>query len=360
MATLSRILISTSAIALFSGVPALANPEQPSPVRTDRATLEFRISAAASGTPMTSPGGTVRLALAFTPENGIELSPSTPASGNAPTETHRLAGLQGPTLVWVNNATSPLGFSAAATVVDTREPGAFDDRAARSVHWPINGWPENAGAALHADAQSDEINPDLRRLVEGWLGQQTRAVTPAVLAKYLAARTMSHARADLEPLLASDGSDDAILGIRSRAVAGFARHGAGTEFDMLRTYAAALRLAGIPARLVTGLRALENGDAELHAWVEFYLYDERAQKGQWIGVDLLAQRRLAHAPPPLADPWRYFGSNNAVLLPIFVGVPAPTPRDPSILAPWRVECEPPCVPLRVVAIVPGPSRVAQK
>lgn len=298
---------------------------------------------------MTSPGGAVRLSLSITPENGVELAIAQPTSGNAPAETLRLAGLGGPTLVWVNGPGNPLGFSAAFAVIDQRTRTPFDDRAARSVHWPINGWPENAGATLHAGAQSDEINTDLRRLVEGWLGAQTRAVTPAVLAKYLAARAMTHARADLEPLLALDGADGAIVGLRSRGVAGFARAGSGSEFDLLRTYAAALRLAGIPARLATGLRAGATGDASLHAWVEFFLYDERAQSGQWIAVDLVAQRRLAHEPPPVADPWRCFGANTATLLPFFVGIPQPTSRDASILAPWRVDCEPPCVPLRVTA-----------
>jgi hypothetical protein len=364
MATLSRTLRSVSASVLFSGVAAIAQSDVPPPPSPDRATLEFRVAAAASGTPMTSPGGVVRLSLSITPENDVELAIAKPTSGNTPSETVRLAGLGGPTLVWVNGPGNPLGFSAAFVVIDQRSRTTFDDRAARSVHWPINGWPENAGATLHAGAQSDEVNPDLRRLVEGWLGAQTRAVTPAVLAKYLAARAMTHARADLEPLLALDGADSAIVGLRSRGVGEFARVGSGSEFDLLRAYTAALRLAGIPARLATGLRAEATGDAALHAWVEFFLYDERAQSGQWIAVDLLAQRRLAHEPPPVADPWRYFGANSATLLPFFIGIPQPTSRDASILAPWRVDCEPPCVPLRVTARVvpttPNDSKVAQR
>lgn len=364
MATLIRTLQSVSVSALFSGVAAVAQSDAPTPPAPDRATIEFRVAAAASGTPMTSPGGTVRLSLAITPENGVELAFAKPTSGNAPAETLRLAGLEGPTLVWVNNAGTPLGFNAACAVIDQRRRAPFDDRAARSIHWPINGWPEHAGATLHAEAISDEVNPDLRRLVEGWLGAQTRAVTPAILAKYLAARAMTHARADLEPLLVLDGSEADILGVRSRGVAGFARAGAGSEFDLLRTYAAALRLAGIPARLATGLRAEPSGDASLHAWVEFFLYDERAQTGQWIAVDLLAQRRLALAPPPVADPWRFFGANTATLLPFFIGIPQPTSRDASILAPWRVDCEPPCVPLRITARVmsasPGEREVARR
>src|SRR5690606_11414599 len=104
-----------------------------------------------------------------------------------------------------------------------------------------------------------------------------RSVTPVVLAKYLAARTLSHARADLEPLAVAADSDGAVLGLRTRGVDGFVRTGAGSEFDMLRAYAAALRIAGIPSRLVIGARVDAESGASLHAWVEFALYDERTR-----------------------------------------------------------------------------------
>lgn len=345
MATTNRMATSAALAALFSGAAAWgAQPSSAGPKA--RAVLELRVAPAVAGTPLTAPGGAVHLSLAFTPENGVDLAPVD--VGRDGPDVARLVGPDGPSIVW--NEGPSTGFGARLSIADAREPALFDDRAARFIQWPIAGWPGEAASGFTTDAQADEFNPAVRRTVEGWLGAQTRTVTPVVLAKYLAARTMTHARPDLEPLRVNAGAGAAV-GVRSRGAAGFAASGAGSEFDMLRVYAAALRLAGIPSRVVVGVRVEDDAEASLHAWVEFYLYDERSRDGRWAVVDLVSQRRLAHEPPPLADAWRCFGATDASLLPLYVGVPPAQSRDASVLTPWRVDCEPPCVPLRVEARV---------
>lgn len=106
-------------------------------------------------------------------------------------------------------------------------------------------------------------------------------------------------------------------------------------------YAALLRAGGLPARVVVGAaideadRALRpvvrRGNSRLEAltpfdppldqqvvylhpvprvWVEFFLFDDRTQRGQWVPVDLARQMRESSAPPPLDRPWRFFGNHD--------------------------------------------------
>jgi hypothetical protein len=363
MATLHRklrlaLILGACSSASFSDAAA------PAQVRADlpsSATLTLRVAPATAGATLTTPGGTVRLLLAMTPDSRTEVSPAQPRGRSPAPEAILLAGPAGPALVWASRAANPTGFTVAALLSQTQPVHPYSDRAARNIHWPIKGWPAGVASTLHPDAHADELNNDVRRLVEGWLGAQTRAVTPAVLAKYLAARTLSHARADLEPMAVLSETDGQLVGLRSTGVAGFARNGAGSELDMLRTYNAALRIAGIPSRLVTGVRAPAGGEPSLHSWVEFYLYDERARQGEWVAVDLAAQRWLDPEPPAIADSWRRFGENDARLFPLLVGVPPASLKDSTLLTPWSVECDPPCAPLRVtVSVSKADPAVAQR
>lgn len=349
MATFTpRTLAGALLMGAFSALASAQTPEPPAAI------LTLRVTPAASGATLLQPGGEARVILSFTPE----IAAVAPARSSP--DDRLTPGLLGPSIVW----TTPPGVRPAALTAAAHltVPGAasFDDRAARAVHWPIRGWPADAAPWLQPDAHADELDQNVRRLVEGWLGAQTRSVTPAVLAKYLAARTLKHAPPTLEPLVAADAPGET-LGLRTRGVAGFARSGAGSEFDMLRVYAASLRIAGIPSRIVVGARAA-GADASLHAWVEFYLYDERDGEGRWTPVDLVSQRRAAPEPPPIADPWRCFGQSDGALVPLFVGVPPALADDPTVRAPWRVECEPPCAPYVVTArfTATGEPRLAKR
>ncbi len=324
-------------------------------------TLTLRVSPATPGTPLTTPGGTVRLLVAVTPENETGIAPTKAQGRNALSDATLLVGPNGPSLIWTSRATNPTGFTAAALLSNTQSPRSFNDRAARAIHWPIKGWPDQVATTLQPDAHADELNNEVRRLVEGWLGAQTRAVTPSVLAKYLAARTLSHAHPGLESMRVLAEPNGDVLGLRSTGVANFARTGAGSELDMLRVYNAALRVAGIPSRLVIGVRAGPDSQPTLHAWVEFYLYDERARHGEWITVDLIAQRWLDPEPPAIADAWKRFGENDARLFAMLVGVPPVSAKDSTLLTPWRIECDPPCAPLRVtVSVSEAEPRIAQR
>jgi hypothetical protein len=338
------------AFSLGSFSDAAAPPQDHAKFSTN-ATVTLRVSSATPGATLTAPGGTVRLLLAITPDSRTEIAPTKPRGTNPVTDAILLAGPNGPSLLWTSRAANPVGFTTAALLAEAELARPFSDRAARNIHWPIKGWPESVARTLQPDAHADELNIDVRRLVEGWLGAQTRAVTPAVLAKYLAARTLSHARGDLEPLAVLSEPGGEVLGLRSMGVSEFARTGAGSELDMLRAYNAALRIAGIPSRLVTGVRAPASGEPALHSWVEFYLYDERARQGDWVTVDLAAQRWLDPEPPAIADAWKRFGENDARLLPMLIGVPPVSTKDATLLTPWRVECDPPCAPLKVTVSV---------
>lgn len=333
-----------SVVALLAGLVAVYAAPGAASASPD-ALIEFSVAPVAKGSALQPVKGRVRLAMGYRTEPGVRLAPADLGTEESVDTASYVAGLGGPSLMWNDNGAHGPGFSAGLALEDERDPAPFNDRAARSVQWPIAGWPHDIGASLHAEAHADELDTDLRALVEGWLGARTGNVTPAMLAKYLAARIMTHGGASLDPLLARE--DGGVTGFLSTGVARFAHDRAGSEFDMLRAYAAALRIAGIPARLAIGAKT--TGAPSLHAWVEFYLYDERSKDGRWVAVDLVSQRRLSTDAPPVADAWRHFGVT-AGLVPTWFGVPAATDR-PDVLAPWRLECDPPCVPVRIAVRV---------
>ncbi|MBX3351364.1 MAG: transglutaminase domain-containing protein [Phycisphaeraceae bacterium] len=254
----------------------------------------------------------------------------------------------GESLLWTLTRVSEPAV-IAATIRASSSPVFFDDQAARSVPWPIRGWPEHTADFLRDLSTRDAEDPRVRDLVARWVGAQNRSVTPVMLAKYLAARTLTHAPATLEPLTLRDAQGRA-LGIRSGGAGRFAER-SGSEFDMLRFYATALRAANIPARVVVGLRDTGDAGARQHAWVEFFLYDERVRRGDWVPVDLIAQRDLDPTPPALAKPWKHFGADReGALIPLGFGCP-PQTRAEGVLAPWWVEADSPArTPVASVAV----------
>lgn len=312
------------------------------PVRRDEPVLrtyDLRVRltphAQSGNTPSRNPGARL---FVLAPSAGPV---ATLAASRSDSGAERTTTPSGESLLW----TLPRLAEPATITATIRAAGApieFDDHAARSVPWPIRGWPEHASESLRPDAARDSDDPKARALIERWMGAQNRSVTPVTLAKYLAARTLTHAPATLEPMTALDESGGA-LGIRSEGPSRFADR-AGTEFDMLRFYAAALRAANIPARLVVGLLDPEGAPARKHAWVEFFVYDERVRKGEWIPVDLISQRALDPTPPSLTKPWRHFGADrDGSLVPLAYGCP-PATREPGLLASWWVESDAPTRP----------------
>lgn len=254
----------------------------------------------------------------------------------------------GESLLWTLTRVSEPSV-IGATIRASSSPVVINDQAARSVPWPIRGWPEHTAHFLRDHATRDAEDPRVRDLVARWVGAQNRSVTPVTLAKYLAARTLTHAPNTLEPLTLRDAQGRA-LGIRSSGAGRFAER-AGSEFDMLRFYATALRAANIPARVVVGLRDSDNAVARQHAWVEFYVYDERVRRGDWVPVDLIAQRDLDPTPPALVKPWKHFGADReGALVPLAFGSP-PQTRTEGVLAPWWVEADTPArTPVASVSI----------
>lgn len=137
-------------------------------------------------------------------------------------------------------------------------------------------------------------------------------------------------------------------------------------------YVALLRAAGIPARVLIGIELrpeelstvpdadlrrspqqdlivndvrFTNRVARVRFWTEFFLYDEAADRGEWIPVDLFRQRLESSRAPDIDRPWRYFGNHDELdeIVPV---TSAYTPADatmpdwiPSLWG-WRTEPAP--------------------
>jgi hypothetical protein len=108
--------------------------------------------------------------------------------------------------------------------------------------------------------------------------------------------------------------------------------GRANDAVMTNLYAALLRASGIPARVIVGFsfdetdwilatpRRTINGiefsgeraanNPVPRVWVEFYLFDDRTDRGEWVPVDLARQKRETSTPPPIDRPWRYFGNHD--------------------------------------------------
>lgn len=233
----------------------------------------------------------------------------------------------------------------------------FDESRAMDIDWPL-AWPEWTGAFRDPQAFIPSDDPFVGQLLNEWTGRAPRSMPPARLAKFLASRLIEHAqpgedvrafwpgrepyrgypyvvpRTSGGPFLRGfDVQDnridprDIFYSPRLREPIEDAQASAAVITNL---YVALLRAADIPARVVIGVLPSEEDLARLgsgrdtlpprggerrHAntfrvWAEFYLWDEPAQRGQWIPVDIARQRAESSAPRPLDRPWRYFGNHD--------------------------------------------------
>lgn len=207
----------------------------------------------------------------------------------------------------------------------------FDEQAATRIGWPEGEWPTEARGTFAPQygvdfttefAQSTRvIDERIRQWTEG---RDPKSIPPVTLAKFLAGRVLE----GVQPT--TDGLQRGRSRIR-RGFEGFSLQGAdrtleagrGTPFDMVAALAGVYRRAGLPARIVIGLREFDpfntrdvanrdelSGATALHAYVEFFLYDEKTGAKGWIPVDIIQLRRQSSRARPLEQPWAYFGTHD--------------------------------------------------
>ncbi len=193
----------------------------------------------------------------------------------------------------------------------------FNERAALNVPWPEGDWPDDAKSTFGPQQfinPAGQPDPPVADLVEAWTeGKDPRSIPPVTLAKWLAGRVQEHVQ------LQGDGVNRAHYVGVGRSTAGYELQGAaetavearGSRHDMALLLVAVYRAAGLPARLVIGADDDPDGSSkELRSWVEFCLYDERAEITTWVPVDVAELRSRSSRMHALDRPWEYFGTND--------------------------------------------------
>jgi len=216
------------------------------------------------------------------------------------------------------------------TTYETR----LNEKAARAVKWPTDGWPEIARGALSPQLFVESDDPAVRALVQKWTKGRAKTVPPALLAKALMKEVIEHVQPSSQGV-ANTEDIGTFSGLALGGAAFAARTGRGTPFDLPALLCAVYRAAGLPARVVVGfdipatigdeagifdVGAECHGDTGgqpsnvpiLHVWVEFMLYDEGRGEWWWIPVDPIRQRDFSSRAPALDREWKFFGNNECL------------------------------------------------
>ena len=206
----------------------------------------------------------------------------------------------------------------------------LNEQAASKVGWPKGEYPSKARSTFDPQYGIDytefdrEANLRVPALVDRWTeGRDPKSIPPLQLAKYLAGRVVELVQPAAPGLQRGRISTRrGFEGVRVLGPDRTIRAGRGSPFDIACTLAAVYREAGLPARLVIGLREFDEFDTTdvtreelrgieaLHAYVEFYLYDEATGDEGWIPVDPVMLRKQSSRAPALNQPWEYFGTHN--------------------------------------------------
>lgn len=208
----------------------------------------------------------------------------------------------------------------------------FDEERAMSIPWPKEPWNPVAASALQPQIFVESDDEFIRAQVRRWTRNNPGGFRPAALAKMLTARVMEGFRTTTDLGYVS-GRIGEFAGLEVRGAAAAARSRRGTPTDLAVYLLAVYRAAGLPARLVVGYDMAASLGAQLgirdiypqcdhnqrehggvvlpilRVWVEFYLFDEVDQRGEWIPVDVYRQHKVASNPPDLDKPWDFFGNN---------------------------------------------------
>ncbi|CAE7200853.1 unnamed protein product [Symbiodinium necroappetens] len=204
----------------------------------------------------------------------------------------------------------------------------IDEGRAFEIEWPRELWPEEALAYLGPQAYVESDHDDVAALVEAWTKGNPRKAKPYYLAKFLTGRVLEHYsptegiyREQGVPRLGRVEGTEYLTGFMLEGAAHAARAREGSKNDLVNLLVAVLRSAGIPARLVIAVDPIETDRAKFpvfNVWAEFALYDEPADRLEWIPVDILEQQAFSSRAPAIDQPWEYFGKNLTldVMLPV--------------------------------------------
>ncbi len=217
----------------------------------------------------------------------------------------------------------------------------FDPARALAVDWPKGPWPAICASALLPQLSVDPESAAVRAFVLEAIGPKPYGDPPAFVAKKLAAALIE--RFQPSGLGFEYSRSGRFSGIDLEPESNVADRLVGSPADMVAMLCAAMRAAGLPARVVIGYDLFAAPEAEseslddlpehcglrfekgdelslprLHYWIEFALYDEPAGTLEWIPVDVLKQRAVSSEPPPIDRQWLFFGSHPCAetLLPI--------------------------------------------
>ena len=198
----------------------------------------------------------------------------------------------------------------------------FDEKLAEKAIWPAGGtWPGEAQSTFGQQIGVDYQAPIVASLISEWTGgNDPKKLKPVALAKFLAGKVMEATQpSGLGYVNAANG---AIEGFDLQGASRTLELGRGSEHDIACALCAVYRAAGLPARTIIGYDVKETkgedsgflskktGSAKLRSWVEFYLFDEAANKGIWVPVDITRQRKSSTKAPALDKPWKFFGTND--------------------------------------------------
>lgn len=257
-----------------------------------------------------------------------------------------------------------LEIEQQTTTYDT----TIDETEALRYGWPAEGaLPEALGWTLQPEPFVESDAEVVQRLVATWTNERAQKVAPYTLAKFLAGRVLEHVDPNrpLNDVRTPRGvvwrdqswvDERTASGVPLRGAAFAALTGYGSEHDMACLLAACYRAAGLPARLVIaqdperertergtvqiagvgytwravyevtpggGVRLVEltSGpgvsvherpwtvyDAGVRSWVEFFLYSEAHEQGEWIPVDIVELRKQSSRAYPLDRAWKHFGT----------------------------------------------------
>jgi hypothetical protein len=266
------------------------------------------------------------------------------------TTEHRVeGGYQGLSSVAIVDAADVLttAFFLDVDIAMTSYETRLNEEIARGAEWPAASWSNELALCLEPQQYVAVDDPSVAALVQRVTQGKPRGMPPFVLAKRLAAECIAHVNLT-EELFNNRGVSQAWRGIgvpptdqfapvkgtvRGYNVSGAAwagREKRGNVFDLACLYTAALRHAGIPARMVLGYDIDASEKAEkpvLRAWTEFFLPRRvttppatpgqpapepvvTASDGEWIPVDIGRQKQFASRAPSLSQSWPFFGNNN--------------------------------------------------
>lgn len=206
----------------------------------------------------------------------------------------------------------------------------YDEKLANTLGWPTT-WPEEAQSTFRPQLWIDSgldnsgkvvaYDPaDLDAAITAYLKEEgvksPKDVSPARLAKILTAKVWRDIQPNGQGLSFRAGTGQ-LTGMSIQAPKITLETKRGGAHDIPALLCALLRRAGLPARVVIGMDVrnsdpgfLKDGGKgkNLRTWVEFYLFDERANLYNWVPIDIIELRKSSSRPMKIDQTWRFFGA----------------------------------------------------